>query len=30
VQDVFTVTVDELRTINRAPLADAFGPIVGY
>ncbi|WP_227820157.1 phosphoribosylformylglycinamidine synthase subunit PurL [Agromyces aureus] len=30
VQDAFTVTIDELRGINRAPLADAFGPIVGY
>ncbi|KZE93229.1 Phosphoribosylformylglycinamidine synthase subunit PurL [Agromyces sp. NDB4Y10] len=30
VQDAFTVSVDELRTVNRAPLADAFGPVVGY
>ena len=30
VQDVFTVSIDELRTVNRAPLADAFGPVVGY
>jgi len=30
VQDAFTVSVDELRGVNRAPLADAFGPIVGY
>ena len=30
VQGLFTVPVEELRTVNRAPLADAFGPIVGY
>lgn len=30
VQGLFTVPVDELRTVNRAPLADAFGPVVGY
>ena len=29
VQDVFTVTIDELRSVNRAPLADAFGSVVG-
>ncbi|NYD68213.1 phosphoribosylformylglycinamidine synthase subunit PurL [Agromyces atrinae] len=30
VQDLFTVSIDELRGVNRAPLADAFGPVVGY
>ncbi len=31
VQGVFTVSIDELRGgVNRAPLADAFGPVVGY
>jgi phosphoribosylformylglycinamidine synthase len=30
VQDAFTLPIDELRSANRAPLADAFGPIVGY
>lgn len=30
VQGAFTVSIDELRTVNRAPLADAFGPVVGY
>jgi phosphoribosylformylglycinamidine synthase subunit PurL len=30
VQDLFTVPIDELRAVNRAPLADAFGPVVGY
>ncbi|BDZ55109.1 phosphoribosylformylglycinamidine synthase subunit PurL [Agromyces marinus] len=30
VQDAFTVPIEELRTVNRAPLADAFGPVVGY
>ncbi|WP_394553342.1 phosphoribosylformylglycinamidine synthase subunit PurL [Agromyces sp. MMS24-JH15] len=30
VQGAFTVSIDELRGVNRAPLADAFGPIVGY
>jgi phosphoribosylformylglycinamidine synthase len=30
VQDAFTVPIDELRGVNRAPLADAFGPVVGY
>jgi phosphoribosylformylglycinamidine (FGAM) synthase-like enzyme len=30
VQDAFTVSIDELRGVNRAPLADAFGPVVGY
>ena len=30
VQGLFTVPVEELRTVNRAPLADAFGPVVGY
>ena len=30
VQDAFTVSVDEIRGVNRAPLADAFGPVVGY
>jgi phosphoribosylformylglycinamidine synthase len=30
VQDAFTVSIDELRTVHRAPLADAFGPVVGY
>ncbi|MET1016263.1 MAG: phosphoribosylformylglycinamidine synthase subunit PurL [Leifsonia flava] len=30
VQDAFSVSIDELRTTNRAPLADAFGPVVGY
>ena len=30
VQGLFTVTVEELRSVNRAPLADAFGPIVGH
>jgi phosphoribosylformylglycinamidine synthase subunit PurL len=29
VQDVFTAPVDELRAAHRAPLADAFGPVVG-
>ncbi len=29
VQDVFTVPVDELREVHRAPLAAAFGPVVG-
>jgi len=30
IQGAFTVSVDELRGANRAPLADAFGPVVGY
>ena len=30
VQGLFTVPIDELRSVNRAPLADAFGPVVGY
>ena len=30
VQGLFTVPIEELRTVNRAPLADAFGPVVGY
>ncbi len=30
VQDAFTVSIDELRGTHRAPLADAFGPVVGY
>ncbi len=30
VQGAFTVSIDELRGVNRAPLADAFGPVVGY
>ena len=30
VQGLFTVPVEELRRVNRAPLADAFGPIVGH
>lgn len=30
VQGAFTVSIDEVRTVNRAPLADAFGPVVGY
>jgi phosphoribosylformylglycinamidine synthase len=30
VQGLFTVPVEELRRVNRAPLADAFGPVVGY
>jgi phosphoribosylformylglycinamidine synthase II len=30
VQDLFTVSVDELRGTHRATLADAFGPVVGY
>ena len=30
VQGLFTVPVEELRSVNRAPLADAFGPIVGH
>jgi phosphoribosylformylglycinamidine synthase len=30
VQDAFTVAIDELRSVNRAPLQDAFGPVVGY
>ncbi|MDI2098388.1 phosphoribosylformylglycinamidine synthase subunit PurL [Ruicaihuangia caeni] len=29
VQDLFTVEVDELRRVHRAPLAEAFGPVVG-
>ncbi|MEJ3405907.1 phosphoribosylformylglycinamidine synthase subunit PurL [Rathayibacter sp. YIM 133350] len=29
VQDLFSVPIDELRGRNRAPLADAFGPVVG-
>ncbi|MRG59272.1 phosphoribosylformylglycinamidine synthase subunit PurL [Agromyces sp. CFH 90414] len=30
VQDAFTVSIDELRRVNRAPLADAFGPVLGH
>ncbi|WP_407921031.1 phosphoribosylformylglycinamidine synthase subunit PurL [Glaciibacter flavus] len=30
VQDTFSLSLDELRRANRAPLADAFGAIVGY
>ncbi len=30
VQDVFTISIDELRGVHRATLADAFGPVVGY
>jgi phosphoribosylformylglycinamidine synthase len=30
VQGMFTVPIDELRSVNRAPLADAFGPITGH
>lgn len=30
VQGLFTVPIDELRSVNRAPLADAFGPITGH
>ncbi|MDQ2661444.1 MAG: phosphoribosylformylglycinamidine synthase subunit PurL, partial [Actinomycetota bacterium] len=30
VQGLFTVAIDELRTVNRAPLTEAFGPIAGY
>jgi phosphoribosylformylglycinamidine synthase II len=30
VQDLFTVSVDELRGTHRATLAAAFGPVVGY
>ncbi|HEU5223350.1 MAG TPA: phosphoribosylformylglycinamidine synthase subunit PurL [Candidatus Lumbricidophila sp.] len=29
VQGVFTISIDELRRTNRAPLANAFGPVVG-
>ena len=29
VQGLFTISVDELRAANRAPLAAAFGPVVG-
>ena len=29
VQGLFTISIDELRTANRAPLANAFGPVVG-
>ncbi len=29
IQDHFTVSVDELRTVHRATLANAFGPLVG-
>ncbi|HEY4153764.1 MAG TPA: AIR synthase-related protein, partial [Pseudolysinimonas sp.] len=29
-QDLFTVTLDELRTTSRATMADHFGPVVGY
>ncbi|WP_353807847.1 phosphoribosylformylglycinamidine synthase subunit PurL [Agromyces sp. SYSU T00194] len=30
VQDAFTVSIDDLRGTHRAPLSDAFGPVVGY
>ena len=30
VQDAFTIPLDELRAGFRAPMADAFGPVVGY
>ena len=30
VQEVFTVSVDELRRTHRATLSDAFGPVVGH
>jgi adenosylmethionine-8-amino-7-oxononanoate aminotransferase len=30
IQDAFTVSVDELRDVNRTPLADAFGPVLGH
>ncbi|MWB97321.1 phosphoribosylformylglycinamidine synthase subunit PurL [Agromyces seonyuensis] len=29
VQGLFSVSIDELRSTNRAPLADAFGPVLG-
>jgi len=29
VQDHFTIAIDELRAVHRAPLAAAFGPVVG-
>jgi phosphoribosylformylglycinamidine synthase len=30
VQDEFTISIDELRATHRAPLAAAFGAVVGY
>ncbi|SDS01044.1 phosphoribosylformylglycinamidine synthase subunit PurL [Microterricola viridarii] len=30
IQGEFAATLDELRTAHRSPLADAFGPVVGY
>jgi hypothetical protein len=29
VQGIFSVLLDDLRTAYRAPMADAFGPVVG-
>jgi phosphoribosylformylglycinamidine synthase len=30
IQDLFTVSLDELRATHRSPLSDVFGPVVGY
>jgi hypothetical protein len=30
VQDLFTVTLEELRTASRAPMVEHFGAVVGY
>jgi phosphoribosylformylglycinamidine synthase len=30
IQDLFTVSLNELRATHRSPLSDVFGPVVGY
>ena len=30
VQGAFTIPLEELRAAFRAPMAEAFGPVVGY